>query len=239
MGRKSLHFACLVLLFGLATAAMAAKPIQQGAGANGLVSVEAEHYDEAIELGSNTWELVESAETFTGEFSGGAAMQIMPDTPLGGRSFNTGYVENSSRLDFQVNFVKTGTHYVWVLAYGRDGNADSCHAGLDGEEIDTCDRMSGWNAQYRWSGNTMDNAPSTFEVDEIGVHTLNIYMREDGTAFDKILLTTNPDYTPTGNGPAESSRGIPDTATSPSPSDAAIDIPRDVLLAWEIGRAHV
>ena len=235
MGRKSLHFACLVLLFGLATAAMAAKPIQQGAGANGLVSVEAEHYDEAIELGSNTWELVESAETFTGEFSGGAAMQIMPDTPLGGRSFNTGYVENSSRLDFQVNFVKTGTHYVWVLAYGRDGNADSCHAGLDGEEIDTCDRMSGWNAQYRWSGNTMDNAPSTFEVDEIGVHTLNIYMREDGTAFDKILLTTNPDYTPTGNGPAESSRGIPDTATSPSPSDAAIDIPRDVLLAWEPG----
>ena len=50
------------------------------------------------------------------------------------------------------------------------------------------------------------NSRATFGVTKTGVNTLNIWMREDGMRIDKIVLTTNPKYKPTGNGPAESSR---------------------------------
>ena len=111
---------------------------------------------------------------------------------------NDTYVAESPRLDYEEDFVKTGTYYIWVLAYGPDGNGDSCHAGLDGEAIDTCDRMSGWQQEYDWSNSTMDSAPSTFEVTSIGLHTVNIWMCEDGLIVDKIVLTTNPNFSLSG-----------------------------------------
>ncbi|MCL5736030.1 MAG: discoidin domain-containing protein [Actinobacteria bacterium] len=240
MRGRSFRLIYPLTLVSIAASAVAAPPFQQDAGPNAIVCVEAEHYDKKVDMGTNTWSLVTTAAGFTGAgFSGGQAMQIMPDTPLGGRSFATNYVTNSPHLDFQVNFVKTGTYYVWLLAFGRDGNSDSAHVGLDGKPSDASDNLSGWNNVYRWRNTTMEGPRSTLEVTEVGVHTLNLYMREDGTVFDKVLLTTNPDYTPTAFGPAESPRGIPDTATSPMPAESVTDIPRDVILSWTGGPSAV
>ncbi|MEN6426469.1 MAG: discoidin domain-containing protein [Phycisphaerales bacterium] len=236
MRRALLHLTCLLSLTWTVTG-MAAEPFQQDGGADGIVSIEAEHYDNKVETTTNTWSVVTTARGFTAAegFSGGQAVQSMPDTATGGKTVKTGYAASSPHIDFQVNFVKTGTHYIWILGFGIDGNGDSAHAGLDGLEIATCDNLSGWNGAYNWSNSTMDSAPSTFEVDKIGVHTVNIYMREDGMVFDKIVLTTNAEYTPTDHGPAESPRGIPDYATGPVPVDGATDIPREVSLAWSPG----
>jgi len=232
-----LHLTCLLITLGLTAIITAAEPFQQDGGPDGLVSVEAEHYDNKVEVGANTWSLVTTATGFTDAdgFSGGQAMQSMPSTAAGGKTVKTGYAANSPHLDFQINFVKTGVHYVWILGFGIDGNGDSAHAGLDGKEVATCDNMSGWQAAHNWSRNTMDNAPATFEITEPGVHTLNIYMREDGMVFDKIVLTTSDAYTPTGQGPAESPRGIPDYATGPVPANLATDVLREVSLAWTPG----
>jgi len=237
MRRTPLHPTCLLLCFALASLVSAAEPFQQDGGPDGLVCVEAEHYDNKVDIGTNTWSLVTTAAGFTAPegFSGGYAMQIMPDTPLGGRSVTTNFVQNSPRLDFQIRFVKTGTYYFSILAFGRDGNSDSAHIGLDGKAFDTADNLSGWNAQYRWRGTTMEGPAGTFTVDTVGVHTLNVYMREDGLVFDKILLTTNPAFTPTGHGPPESPRGIPDYATGPVPSDLATDVRRETSLSWTPG----
>jgi len=237
MGTKSIYLFLVVFAWGLVSIGAAAEPLQQDPGPDGIISVEAEHYDEAVDVGTNTWEVVSAAADFTGTFSGGAAAQIMPDTPLGGRSMNEGFIDNMPRLDFQINFAKTGTHYVWVLAFGRDGNSDSCHIALDNEYIDTCDRMSGWNGSHGWSNTTMDGPVSTFEVMQPGLHTLNVYMREDGLAFDKIIVTTNPEFSldDTDMGPEESPRGARVTASGASPSDLATDVPRDVALSWTPG----
>lgn len=240
MHRILLHLMCL-LSFAWTVTGMAAEPLQQDGGADGIVSMEAEHFDNKVETSANTWSEVTTATGFTATegFSSGLAMQSMPDTATGGKTVKTGYAAGGPHIDFQVNFVKTGTHYVWILGFGIDGNGDSAHAGLDGLEIATCDNMAGWNGAYTWSNNTMDSAPSTFEVEEIGVHTVNIYMREDGMVFDKIVLTTNPDYTPEDHGPPESPRGIPDYATGPIPVDGATDIPREVSFAWTPGPSAV
>ena len=45
---------------------------------------------------------------------------------------------------------------------------------------------------------------STLNVGSPGVHTINVWMRESGMVFDKLVLTTNPAYRPTGTGPTES-----------------------------------
>src|SRR6185436_19422079 len=50
---------------------------------------------------------------------------------------------------------------------------------------------------------------ATINVTTTGIHTLNLWMREDGAIVDKVLLTSNTSYTPSGVGPAESSRTVP------------------------------
>jgi len=49
----------------------------------------------------------------------------------------------------------------------------------------------------------MDGVVATINVTTTGVHTLNVWMREDGFIFDKLVVSTNVSYIPTGTGPAE------------------------------------
>ncbi|MBN1804044.1 MAG: discoidin domain-containing protein [Sedimentisphaerales bacterium] len=229
MFKKMTSLFSFLLVLSLTCSMVNAQPLNQDTGPDGIVSVEAEHCDYVVPGQNGTgWEEVQTKDGFTGE----AGMEVLNES-----TNDTGYAAESSSLNFEINFVKTGTHYVWLLAWGVDGSSDSCHAGLDGEEIDTCDRMSGWNGVYQWSNNTMDGAPSTFEVRSTGVHTLNIWMREDNLVVDKVVLTTNPDFTlsDTEPGPAESSRGARIIAFNPNPSDGVRDFPRDVVLSWESG----
>jgi len=45
---------------------------------------------------------------------------------------------------------------------------------------------------------------ATVNITTTGVHTLNLWMREDGFVIDKLLLTTNASYMPSGTGVTES-----------------------------------
>ncbi len=239
MYRKLFFSVSLIFVFGLVTGTAGADPYRQDTGPDGIVSIEAENFDDNILKGVSYWEFVTSTDAFTPAdgFSGGAAMQSMPDTPLGGAAgFDTGYVENAPRLDYEINFEKTGTYYVWILAYGMDGNSDSCHAGMDFEETPLSNRMSGWSGSYSWANGRYERPePSQIEVTTTGVHTLNIYQREDGLTVDKILLTTNPDYRPTGTGPEESHRGALLKAYDPIPEDGSTHEDNWVSLNWSVG----
>ena len=175
---------------------------QQDGGPQGIVSIEAENFDANTPRGGDSWNFV---TTPTG-FSGTAAMFAGPND---GDNINTGYSTTSPQLDYQVNFVKTGIHYVWVLGNRQDsGFDDSLHIGLGGVEIATSDRVNfGGTTSWVWTNQTMDSAVATFNVTETGIQTLNAWMREDGLTIDKIVLTTDSAFVPTGFGPAESPRG--------------------------------
>ena len=90
----------------------------------GLVSIEAENYHANVSQGGHDWQF-----TAPGGQSGAGALVAAPDN---GANINTGYVTNSPRLDYQIEFSQTGTHYVWILGKGPDGDGDSLHVGLDG-----------------------------------------------------------------------------------------------------------
>jgi len=173
---------------------------QQDSGTDGIVSLEAEHFTHnESPRSSHSWTL-----RTDGSASGGEAMEVTPNN----QTSNEPYEPNHPRLDFRVNFVKTGTHYIWTRGMAPNvpasGNNDSVHSGLDTNIIATADRITGFNASYGWSKSTMDAPDASFDVTPTGDHVVNYWMREDGFVFDKFVLTTSGSYTPTGNGPAES-----------------------------------
>ena len=101
-----------------------AGPFRQDSGPDGIVSMEAENFDDNTPKGEHRWVLVGPTDGFTGD----AGMQAQPNILVNN---TTDYVTKSPRLDYKINFVKTGTHYIWLRVWANDGSDDSCHAGLD------------------------------------------------------------------------------------------------------------
>lgn len=176
-----------------------APAVQQSTAADGLVVLEAERADGSTTVGGKSWQPYSA----TAGYSGSSALVVAPNT---GINNDTNYVLNSPRLDYRINFNRTGTHYIWLRGIGATGNDDSVHFGLDGAAVATADRVSGWGTSYGWTKNTMDGPVTTVNITSVGLHTLNLWMREDGTVVDKIVLTTSASYVPSGMGPTESVR---------------------------------
>lgn len=168
---------------------------QQEKATNALVVMEVENNALNLSQGSRTWTATNPSGV------SGSALQALPNS---GTTVNADYATGSPRLDFPVNFVSTGTHYIWVRGQGPGNGDRSVHAGLDGAVIATADRMNGFSSGWAWSKNTMDSAPATITVTNPGIHIVNLWMRQDGFIVDKLLLTTNASYTPAGTGPAQS-----------------------------------
>ncbi|MHC4295609.1 MAG: hypothetical protein ACYSTL_08500, partial [Planctomycetota bacterium] len=98
-----------------------------------------------------------------------------------------------------VNFCKTGTHYIWIRGHAQGSSgADSCYGGYEGSQ----ETYHGWGGsnEWEWKKATLGSVAST------GEHSVHVYMREDGLVVDKVVLTIDNSYTPSGTGPAESSK---------------------------------
>jgi hypothetical protein len=209
MRRKLIYSLSLASLLCIFTyRANASGPFLQESGTDGIVSMEAENFDDNRPGTIHTWELV----TLPLGASDSNAMQALPDAGYNFTSSDN-YLKYSPRLDFKVSFVKTGLHYVWIRGYASNESSDSCHAGLDdwadpnGKRI-KFDKIAEWG----WF-DTNDSSPpkrATLDVKSTGIHTVNIWMRKDGAIVDKIVLTTNSAYTlSSGEGPPESARANP------------------------------
>ncbi len=175
---------------------------QQGSTAPFLVSLEAEHFHGNVGKNSNAWDQQQGVVGASGE-----AMQSLPNT---GSLVNYNYSKNSPQLDYRVNFTQAGTYYVWVRGLGDSDGAsqnDSLHVGLGGVEQASSARISQFNSSWTWSNTTMNSQRATLVVASPGVHVVNVWMREDGLLFDKLVLSLDADLQPTdfgASGPSES-----------------------------------
>ena len=168
-------------------------PFRQAGGPAGLVSMEAEHVSRRIPRGNRNWLLFTSPAGFSGQ-------GLLQATPNVGAVFAPA---NSPRLDYRIRFAKAGTHYVWIRGLAPTTGDDSIHVGLNGRPRAI---LTGLRPFYAWSNKALNGARVTIHVEKPGLHTLNIWAREDGAAIDKIVLTTSAGFRPVGLGPAESPR---------------------------------
>jgi hypothetical protein len=138
--------------------------------------------------------------------SGSGCMVALPNFGIS-YSFNPGDRPSGiPELDYVVNFTTTGTNYIWVRGSGDSdvgGANDSINLGLDGAIAYRINGVFPQAAGYAW-GNTPTPATGVFTNATAGLHIINCWMREDGFGFDKLVLSSNPNYNPTGIGPAES-----------------------------------
>ncbi len=172
----------------------------------GQVVMEAEHFHTTVARASHNWTTVAD-----GSASGGSLVNVVPNNNT---NINTGYTTGSPQLNFQIKFTTTGTYHVWLRGSGATADDDSAHAGLNGAGPASADRISSFNTSLTWSKSTMDGPVATIVVSSPGVHTFNIWMREDGFKLDKIILTTNANATYSGAGPAESPKDAGCTSNS-------------------------
>ncbi len=160
---------------------------------NGEVVIEAEHftakYDGTGAASSNSWQEVTGPSG-----SSGTVMQSQPNIGVGTDTGRYG-----PRLDFKVDFRMTGTYCACVRIPTLLGSDDSINIGLDGALL--ASNLGNTTGSWRWRTNQMTIATA-------GVHTFNIWMREDGSTVDKIIITTNSSFSLPGSdpGPAESAK---------------------------------
>lgn len=175
---------------------------------DGMVVIDAEYYHETIARSNHAWEFA----TAVPDYSGPGYLQALPDGVGGTTSNYPGFLDQNPELIYEVNFVKTGLHYLWIRGQATGGNDDSVHAGLDDDSTPSSQRidgMGGYNPRDVWvwvpgvnatNPDTGDNR-ATLTIPSTGDHTVHIWQREDGFKIDKIILTTDVNYVPIGLGP--------------------------------------
>lgn len=177
------------------------EPVAQDSGADGLVVLEAEESARVSPASGHTW-----LPEYNAAASGNMVLRARPSTGLVLDSSN--YLL-SPRLDFVVHFVRTGHYYVLVRGLGAPGD-NSCHVGVDGAPAPAADRISPPGdaplPTPTWISTTLDGPGASLDVTTTGTHTISVWMMEDGFGFDRLILTTNPSFSPVGAGPAPSQR---------------------------------
>jgi len=178
---------------------LAATHFVQATGGNELVSIEAEHHDRRIPVGGHAW-----VQAGDGQASGGQAMRA---EPVSGVVINLPWQDYSPRLDFKVRFNRSGSHVVWIRGLAVDAGQNSFTIGLDGVPATPYPGVEFAAGAWNWSDQAQGTASSSVTIDvTAGDHILNLWMREDGAAIDKIVLTPNSGYSPWAFGPIESTR---------------------------------
>ena len=179
----------------------------------GIISIEAEHFHANTAQGKYAWVADKKSD-----FSGEGALRAVPEDKV---NLKTAYDAKSPRLDYQVKFNSAGTYYVWVRGFGQSGGSNSVHVGLDGQAVPTAENVSiPVTGNYAWT----DGLSRTIEVTAPGVHTVNVWMRESGSRIDKLVLSSDAGFTPTGTGPVESTAVNPPPATVKQGDDSQAPI---------------
>ncbi|MBI4659521.1 MAG: Ig-like domain-containing protein [Verrucomicrobia bacterium] len=183
--------------------------------ADGQLVFEAESYDRNTD---DRWII----DRTRGTPSSGASV-VLPNGAGG---------DENSKLEYDLNFTKTGTHVIWYRARGDSGSDDSGWIHIDGgrpanRTAGNTAAMTGFdvgvNGDFVWRSNPFEGGGQmTFDIPTAGPHVFAVARREDGSFFDKFVITTNLTFNPDDFGPF----GPPETRTgAPSLPTLAITSP--------------
>lgn len=178
----------------------------------GMLSMEAEH-GTIVNRGSQAW-------VPRTNFAGFSGSSYLITDPVLNTVIDSNWATTSPEVQFRVNIQTTGYYTFWVRGYSTGASHDSVHIGLDGDPTIPASRLSNFTeGQWMWSDTRMDGAGVAYvKISSPGVHVVNVWMREDGFGFDKLVMAISTTYVPSGAGPSESpvDTGGPVLSTTPS-----------------------
>ncbi len=168
----------------------------------GIVVIEAENFDEKIARSGKIWTAQTGGKK--GDFSGSSYLAALSNS---GTTINTQVTTTSPELKYSIDFKTPGTYYIWLRGRAPTAADGSVHAGLNGLNPASANRITSFISSWRWRSTKFGNTPPTIKVTKAGIHTFHLWMREDGFQIDKILLrTSNSTVAPENLGPPESPR---------------------------------
>ncbi len=157
----------------------------------GLHVLEAEQFDASEPADGQAWEI----KTDISGFQGAGAVVAGPDrkqvVEAPGRGTSPGLV-------YGVRFDEPGTYYVWVRVWADGTEDNSVHLGLDGAPQRSSLRIETQRYdRWQWTSDIRGRRDrASLEVERPGLHSLHLWMREDGMYVDQILLSRDPDFEP-------------------------------------------
>jgi hypothetical protein len=92
---------------------------------------------------------------------------------------------------------------LWLRRYPTNAAGDSAYVGLDEQTVEVTGFTPG---EWTWAGESANGESANLVITATRVYTLNLLIREDGLRIDRLLLTTDTAFIPTGFGPAETER---------------------------------
>lgn len=102
------------------------------------------------------------------------------------------------RLDYEIKFKRTGRHYIHLRHRGTSPGKNSVWTDFAYSDDDEFQFKKG-SGQWEWETIGRD---ASFVVSDTGTYIFSMYMREDATPVDKIILTPDPNYRASNLGPA-------------------------------------
>ncbi|MBC8125723.1 MAG: hypothetical protein H8M99_01055, partial [Gloeobacteraceae cyanobacterium ES-bin-144] len=158
---------------------------------DGLVVIEAEHFQTHTPQGSYTWAAQPNEKA-----SGGQIVKALPESKesfLKPEDFTT----KAPKLDYKVTFLAPGRYYVWVKAQGA-----FVHLGLNGKPGANSQRMGGFpgnTLEWRNQCRATYGQPGFLDITQVGENTIHLWMFQGGNAVDQILLTPLADFKPSND----------------------------------------
>ncbi|MEZ4362633.1 MAG: MopE-related protein [Kofleriaceae bacterium] len=164
-------------------------PVVEPAGNNGEIFLEAEDYFSRTVAAAGGVERAWVPDGAPSGFSSISALRASPNT--GGAVSRTNAPTQSPRVDYQIDFTTTGSHYVWLRMYGPTNNDDDVHVGINdvlpGTAALSVDASS--NANWIWMRTAAIDVPAT------GPRYVSVWMSTDGVKLDAIVVTRSASTT--------------------------------------------
>lgn len=183
------------------------------ADTSGIISFEAENFYRQTKAESRMWHLVTKNQipsigpdgdpAHIEGASQDAYLEVLPDA----RQKDEDAINSKSSilgpgagavLGYMIDFPESGRYYVWVRAFGVDGDDNTLHVGFDsvwpasGLKLHV-NKMNNWE----WICNQRDTKKMIcVDIPKKGIQELMLSVREDGFELDRVLLTMDSTYKP-------------------------------------------
>ncbi len=136
---------------------------------------------------------------------------------------NSNFLTTAPELIYDAAFVKTGRHYLWVRSSwtAADWN-NQFHGGLNGAGPTSARQIkSGLGHTFFFSdtmfGLGIPPEVAYLDVPSSGVHSVHLWMMDDGALVDRVVLTTNASYDPNSVNDPGNGAGIGPPASPRAP----------------------